>query len=44
MIGCDVPALRYDRVIGDWKSEGYPEPVLEKILYCIAEAYFGAGS
>jgi uncharacterized protein len=44
MIGCDFPALRYERVIGDWMSEGYPQSVLEKLFYRNAEAYFGASA
>ena len=40
MFGCDFPVLRYEKVIEDWKSEGYPEHVLEKVLYRNAEAYF----
>jgi predicted TIM-barrel fold metal-dependent hydrolase len=40
MFGCDFPVLRYEKVIADWRSEGYSEEVLEKVLYKNAEAYF----
>ena len=40
MFGCDFPVLRYEKVVADWKSEGYPQEVLEKVLYRNAEAYF----
>lgn len=40
MFGCDFPVLRYEKVIADWSAEGYPDSVLEKILYKNAEAYF----
>jgi hypothetical protein len=41
MFGCDFPVLRYEKVIEDWKSEGYSEEVLAKVLHRNAEAYFG---
>ena len=40
MFGCDFPVLRYEKVIADWKSEGYPQEVLEKVLFANAESYF----
>ncbi len=43
MFGCDFPVLRYEKVISDWRSEGYTEEVLRKVLHDNAEAYFGAG-
>ncbi len=42
MFGCDFPVLKYEKVIEDWKSEGYSEDVLAKVLYGNAEAYFSA--
>jgi hypothetical protein len=42
MFGCDFPVLRYEKVVADWKSEGYPERVLEKVLHENGERYFGA--
>lgn len=42
MFGCDFPVLRYEKVIADWRSEAYPEPVLNKILHDNAARYFGA--
>lgn len=42
MFGCDFPVLRYEKVLNDWRSEGYAEEVLEKVLHRNAEAYFAA--
>ena len=42
MIGADFPVLEYEKIIADWRSLGYPDDVLDKILYRNAEAYFGA--
>ena len=40
MFGCDFPVLRYEKVIADWTSEGYPQAVLDKVLFATAERYF----
>ena len=40
MFGCDFPVLRFEKVIEDWRSEGYTEQVLRKVLHDNAEAYF----
>jgi predicted TIM-barrel fold metal-dependent hydrolase len=42
MFGCDFPVLEYPKVVADWRSLGYSEEVLEKVLFRNAEAYFGA--
>ena len=42
MFGCDFPVLRYEKVIEDWRSEGYSEEVLRKVLRDNAVAYFSA--
>ena len=39
--GCDFPVLRYEKVIEDWRSEGYSEDILQKVLCSNAERYFG---
>jgi len=44
MFGCDFPVLEYPKVVADYRSLGYSEEVLEKILFRNAEAYFGASS
>lgn len=44
MFGCDFPVLEYPKVVADYRSLGYSEEVLEKILFRNAEAYFGANS
>jgi hypothetical protein len=40
MFGCDFPVLRYEKVVADWKSEGYSDQVLAKVLHQNAESYF----
>ena len=40
MFGCDFPVLRYEKVIEDWKAEGYSEEVVNKVLFQNAENYF----
>lgn len=42
MMGCDFPAMLYERVIEDWLAEGYPDDVLEKVFYGNAERFFNA--
>ena len=42
MFGCDFPVLRYEKMIEDWRSEGYSEEVLRKVLHDNAVAYFAA--
>jgi uncharacterized protein len=44
MFGCDFPVLRYEKVIADYISEGYAQPVLEKLFYRNAERYFGVAA
>lgn len=44
MFGCDFPVLEYEKVVADWKSLGYGQPVLEKILHGNAERFFGASA
>ena len=44
MFGCDFPVLEYPKVVADWRSLGYSEQVLEKVLFRNAEAYFEARS
>ncbi len=40
MFGADYPLIGYERLVGDWKKEGYSEEVLEKVFRRTAEAYF----
>jgi hypothetical protein len=40
MFGCDFPVLEYPKVVADWKSLGYGEGVVEKILCSNAEKFF----
>jgi predicted TIM-barrel fold metal-dependent hydrolase len=39
MFGADYPLLGYERLLADWKSEGYAEDVLERVLRGNAEAF-----
>jgi uncharacterized protein len=39
MFGADYPLLGYERLLADWKSEGYAEDVLERVLRSNAEAF-----
>ena len=41
MFGADYPMFSYDRLITDWRAEGYPEDVLAKIFHLNAERFFG---
>jgi DNA gyrase/topoisomerase IV subunit B len=36
----NLEGLRYEKVIADWTSEGYPKAVLDKVLFATAERYF----
>jgi predicted TIM-barrel fold metal-dependent hydrolase len=40
MFGCDFPVLRYEKVVADYRSEGYSDEVLEKLFFRNAERYF----
>jgi hypothetical protein len=40
MFGADYPLFRYERLIEDWKSEGYSNEILEKVFYKNAEEFF----
>ena len=39
MFGADYPLLSYERLIRDWRAEGYPEDVLERVFYRNAERF-----
>ena len=40
MFGADYPLLSYERLVGDWKAQGYPEDVLKGIFHRNAQAFF----
>jgi predicted TIM-barrel fold metal-dependent hydrolase len=40
LFGCDFPVLRYEKLIEDWRAEGYSVEILNKVLYQNAESYF----
>ena len=39
MFGADYPLLGYERLLADWKAEGYADDVLERVLRGNAEAF-----
>jgi uncharacterized protein len=39
MFGADFPFFRYERLVEDWKSEGYAPEILEKIFHLNAERF-----
>ncbi|MGE0796910.1 MAG: amidohydrolase family protein [Lautropia sp.] len=39
MYANDFPMLHYEKIIGDWRAEGYPEDVLERIFHRNAERF-----
>jgi predicted TIM-barrel fold metal-dependent hydrolase len=39
MFGCDYPLLRFEKIIGDWRSDGYPDDVLERVFSRNAERF-----
>ena len=39
MFGADYPLLSYERLLGDWRAEGYGEDVLDKVLGRNAETF-----
>jgi predicted TIM-barrel fold metal-dependent hydrolase len=40
MFGADYPLLSYERLIGDWKAQGYSDDVLEAVFHHNANAFF----
>lgn len=40
MFGNDYPMLHYEKLVGDWRAEGYPDDVLERVFHTNAEAFF----
>ena len=40
MFAADFPMLTYERLVSDWRAEGYSEPVLEKVFHQNAEKFF----
>jgi len=39
LFGADYPLFTYERLIRDWRAEGYSEDVLERLFYRNAEAF-----
>lgn len=42
MFGADYPLISYERLESDWRAEGYPEEIIEKVFYKNAESFFGS--
>jgi predicted TIM-barrel fold metal-dependent hydrolase len=42
MFGADYPLFTYERLIGEWRAEGYSEEVLDRVFTKNAEAFFAA--
>lgn len=40
MFAADYPMLSYERLVSDWRDQGYSEAVLEKVFYRNAQAFF----
>jgi len=40
MFGADYPLLSYERLVDDWKAQGYPDDVLEGVFHRNARAFF----
>jgi predicted TIM-barrel fold metal-dependent hydrolase len=39
MFGCDYPLFSYERLVKDWRAEGYPEEILTKVFHKNAERF-----
>jgi predicted TIM-barrel fold metal-dependent hydrolase len=39
LFGGDYPLFTYERLVHDWRKEGYPEEVLENLFYRNAEVF-----
>ena len=39
MFGADYPLFTYERLVDDWRKEGYPEDVLEDVFYRNADRF-----
>ena len=42
MFGNDYPLLRYERLLGDWRAEGYSDEVLDKVFRGNAETFLAS--
>jgi hypothetical protein len=39
LFGADYPLMTYERLVEDWKKEGYPDAVMEKLFFRNAERF-----
>lgn len=44
MFGADFPLFQYERLVADWKNEGYTPEVLDKVFHLNAERFFAQHS
>ncbi len=42
LFAADYPLFSYERLVRDWRAEGYPEEVLEQVFYKNAEAFLAS--
>ena len=42
MFGADYPLFSYERLISDWKAEGYSDEILERVFTKNAETFFAS--
>ncbi len=42
MFGADYPLISYERLERDWRAEGYPDEILEKVFHGNAERFFAS--
>jgi predicted TIM-barrel fold metal-dependent hydrolase len=42
MFGADYPLFTYERLVGEWRAEGYSEEVLERVFTRNAEAFLAS--
>jgi len=39
MFGADYPLFTYERLLRDWRAEGYEEAVLDQVFHANAERF-----
>jgi predicted TIM-barrel fold metal-dependent hydrolase len=39
LFGGDYPLFSYERLVKDWRAEGYPPEILDKVFYKNAERF-----
>ena len=44
MFGADYPLFTYEKLVAEWRAEGYSDDILERVFHRNAEAFFGVGA